>query len=68
VDTKRIAQNPAPITPTDLEPEDHAVLLEAAKSALRWFDAFDQHAPSGLGFGGEVKVRRQLRQAIRRVS
>jgi len=41
-------------------------LLEAAEAALRWFDRFDQHAPEGLALGGEAKVRRQLRDAIRR--
>lgn len=41
-------------------------LLEAAEAALGWFDRFDQHAPEGLSFGGEGRVRRQLRGAIRR--
>jgi hypothetical protein len=66
VDTERIARNPAPITPTD--PEDHAALLEAAVAALRWFDAFDRHAPGDWHVGGEAKVRRQLRRAIARAA
>ncbi len=41
-------------------------LLEVAEVALAWFDRFDAHAPEGLAFGGEAKVRRQLRAAIRR--
>jgi hypothetical protein len=41
-------------------------LLEAAEAALRWFDLFDQHAPSDMIFGGEARVRKGLRQAIRR--
>ncbi len=40
-------------------------LLEAATAALRWFDLFDQHAPSDMMFGGEAKVRGLLRDAIR---
>ena len=30
-------------------------LLEAATAALRWFDLFDQHAPSDIIFGGEAE-------------
>jgi len=41
-------------------------LLEAAEAALAWFDRFDQHAPSDMHFGGEGRVRKQLRTAIRR--
>ena len=41
-------------------------LLEAATAALRWFDLFDQHAPSDMIFGGEAEVRGVLRDAIRR--
>ena len=41
-------------------------LLEAATAALRWFDLFDQHAPSDMIFGGEAEVRGLLRDAIRR--
>jgi hypothetical protein len=41
-------------------------LLEAAEAALRWFDLFDQHAPSDMIFGGEAEVRGLLRDAIRR--
>ena len=43
-------------------------LLEAAEAALRWFDLFDQHAPSDWVFGGEAEVRVLLRDAIRRAS
>jgi hypothetical protein len=63
VDTDRIAQAPAPITP-----EDHARLLEAVQAALRLLDRIDAHAPEGFAFGGEAKVRRQLRRAIRLAS
>ncbi len=62
MDTPSVAQSPAPITP---DPEDHERLLEAARSALRLLDAMDQHAPEGLAFGGEHRVRRELRKAIR---
>jgi hypothetical protein len=55
VDTDRIAQAPAPITP-----EDHARLLEAARAVLRLLDGIDAHAPERFAFGGEAKVRRQL--------
>ena len=41
-------------------------LLEAAEAALRLLDRIDQHAPEGLAFGGEGRVRKQLRTAIRR--
>jgi hypothetical protein len=65
VDTDRIAQAPAPITP---DPKDHARLLEAAQAALGLLDKIDAHAPEGFTFGGEAKVRRQLRRAIRLAS
>ena len=42
-------------------------LLEAAEDALAWFERFGAHAPEGLCFGGEAKVRRALRAAIRQV-
>ena len=41
-------------------------LLQAAQDALRLLDRIDQHAPSDMHFGGEGRVRRQLRGAIRR--
>ena len=41
-------------------------LLEAAQAALKLLDRIDQHAPEGLAFGGEGRVRKQLRTAIRR--
>ena len=63
MDTDRIAQAPAPITP-----EDHARLLEAAQAALRLLDRMDEHMPADLHFGGEAKVGRQLRRAIRLAS
>ncbi len=43
-----------------------AELLEAAEASLRLLDWMDAHMPEGLAFGGEGKVRRQLREAIRR--
>jgi hypothetical protein len=60
--TDRIAQSPAPITP---DPEDHERLLEAARSALMLLDAMDAHLPADMCFGGEARVRRELRKAIR---
>jgi hypothetical protein len=57
---------PPRLPTTDPDPEDHALLLEAAKSALKWLEDFDEHAPDDWVFGGEGRVRRQLRQAIRR--
>jgi len=62
---QRIAQSPAHRHPPDTAPEDVERLLDAARAALAWFYRFDEHAPEGLAFGGEAKVRRQLRQAIR---
>jgi len=41
-------------------------LLEAAEAALGLLDRIDAHAPSDMHFGGEGRVRRQLRGAIRR--
>jgi hypothetical protein len=43
-------------------------LLEAVQAALRLLDRIDAHAPEGFAFGGEAKVRRQLRRAIRLAS
>ncbi len=40
-------------------------LLEAAEATLAWLDRFDAHAPSDMRFGGEAKVRHQLRRAVR---
>lgn len=40
-------------------------LVEAVRAALRWFERFDAHAPSDLHFGGEGRVRKQLREALR---
>jgi hypothetical protein len=63
VDTESVARSPR--TGTSPDPEDHERLLAAATAALRLLDRMDAHAPEGLSFGGESKVRRQLRQAIR---
>lgn len=41
-------------------------LMQAAEAALKLLDRIDAHAPEGLSFGGEGKVRKQLRAAIRR--
>jgi hypothetical protein len=65
VDEVRIAQAPAPITPTEQE-EAHEELLTAAGAALAWFESFDEQAPSDLRFGGEARIRTRLRRAIRR--
>lgn len=56
-----LAREPDPGSP---EPEDHARLLEATRAALKWLDDFEQHAPDSCHFGGEEKLRRQLRSAI----
>jgi hypothetical protein len=61
---KSLARSPRTVT-TEQE-EAHHELLEAAKSALSWFDLYDEHAPDDWIFGGEAKVRRQLRRAIKR--
>ena len=63
--TNRSLARSAP-TGTTEQDEAHDDLLEAAKAALKWLDAFDEHAPEGFAFGGEARVRRQLRRAIRR--
>lgn len=47
-----------------LDPRDE--LMEAARDALRWFERFDAHAPSDMHFGGEGRVRKALREALRR--
>lgn len=49
-----------------LPADPRAEILEAARSALRLLDLMDAHAPEGFAFGGEGRVRRQLREAIRR--
>jgi hypothetical protein len=60
----------APPTPTDtaLDAQDVTRLLDAAKSALRLLDAMDEHMPADMCFGGEARVRRELRTAIRCVA
>ncbi len=63
--TEKFSAPPRPPT-TDPDPEDHAVLLAAARQALAWFERFDEHAPEGLAFGGEAAIRKDLRRAIRR--
>lgn len=40
-------------------------LMRAAEDALRLLDRMDAHAPEGLHFGGEGRVRKQLREALR---
>jgi hypothetical protein len=62
--TESLARPPRPVTTEQQEAHDE--LLKAAKAALRWLDALDQHAPDGWHFGGEAKIRRQLRRAIGR--
>lgn len=42
-----------------------AQLLDAAQAALRLLDRMDEHMPSDMRFGGEGRVRKQLRAAIR---
>ena len=54
------------IAPASQREKAQVDLLEAATAALRWFDLFDQHAPSDMIFGGEAEVRGLLRDAIRR--
>jgi hypothetical protein len=62
VSKQSLAQDTAPRHPPD--PEDHERLLEAAVAALRLLDRMDEHMPADLAFGGEAKVRRQLRRAL----
>lgn len=57
----------SPPTP-GITPQDHARLPDAAREALAWFERFDRHAPSDMYFGGESKVRKALREAVRRCS
>ena len=57
----------SPPTP-GISPQDHVRLLDAAREALAWFERFDRHAPSDMHFGGEAKIRKQLRTVIRLAS
>ncbi len=54
-----------PITAT---PADHERLLDAARAALALLDRMDTHLPEGYSLGGEGKVRRMLREAVRSCS
>jgi hypothetical protein len=54
------------IAPASQREKAQVDLLEAATATLRWFDLFDQHAPSDMVFGGEAEGRGVLRDAIRR--
>ena len=60
----------APSAPTGTTEQDEAQdeLLAAARAALAWFQRFDEHAPAGMHFGGEAKIRRQLRRAVARAA
>ena len=51
--------------PPAIDTEDVERLLSAAREALALLDRIDRHAPEGLTFGGEHRVRRELRKAIR---
>ncbi len=51
-----------------ITPEDQARLLDAARAALRYLDDLDKHAPEGFSMGNEGRVRKQLREAVRRCS
>jgi hypothetical protein len=62
----RASLPPSPITGTT--PEDVGSLLDAARAALKYLDDLDRHAPEGYGLGGEGRIRRQLREAVRRCS
>lgn len=53
---------------TVITPQEHERLLDAAREALALLDRIDRHAPEGLAFGGEGRVRRILRDAIRQAS
>ena len=55
--------HPPPVAAEDLER-----LLDAARAALKYLDDLDKHAPEGMAFGGEGRVRRMLREAVRRCS
>lgn len=62
----RASLPPPPIAGTT--PEDVGSLLDAARAALEYLDDLDKHAPEGFCMGGEQKLRRQLREAVRRCS
>ena len=62
---RSLARPPRTVTTDE---EAHAELLAAAKTALRWFGDYDEHCPSEFVFGGEGRVRRQLRRAIARAA
>ncbi len=55
--------HPPPVAAEDLER-----LLDAARAALKYLDDLDKHGPEGMSFGGEGRVRRMLREAVRRCS
>jgi hypothetical protein len=55
-------------TGTTEQDEAHHELLAAARAALKYLDDLDAHAPEGVHFGGESKIRRQLRRAIARAA
>ena len=58
----------APASSPGIAPDDVAALLGAARSALDLLDRIDKHAPEGFCMGGEGRVRKQLREAVRRCS
>ena len=46
----------------DYPPEEE--LLAACEFALRWFEAWEEHAPQECAFGGEHAVMKKLRRAV----
>ena len=55
-------------TGTTEQDEAHGELLAAARAALEYLDDLDANAPEGMRFGGEQRVRRQLRRAFARAA
>jgi hypothetical protein len=66
VTNTRIARTAPPGTPPD--PADHERLLDACREALAWFDRQARHAPAEFEIGGEGRIRRRLREAVRLAS
>jgi hypothetical protein len=65
VDGQILTQSRAPSTDQE---EAHRLLMDACREALAWFDRFARHAPAELEIGGEGRIRRRLREAVRLAS
>ncbi len=55
-----------PATASRRAQDPREALVDAAREALLLLERIDAHAPEGLAFGGEGRVRRRLREALRR--